>query len=180
MTDNLSVSGKAAELRKAFDHARSLPLDSSIEAARESLLALRVAGVPYAVRVSEVSGVAHGRKLVPLPGPLPELLGLVGIRGGILPVYSLAALLGYPQESGDVPWLLLCGSKDSAGFAFREFEGSMRVLPSQMYEAEATAESPKHARQAVREGELVRPLINIFNLLESIRARCRPDRSPKE
>jgi chemotaxis signal transduction protein len=83
----------AAELRETFDasfanaHAAEPPPELD-------LLEIRVAEHGYALRLSQVLALHADRKLVPVPGPRPELLGLVGMRGVVAPVYDLRLLLG--------------------------------------------------------------------------------------
>ena len=67
-------------------------------------------GAPFAFRLAEIAGVAVDRKLTSLPSPVPELLGLAGLRGRLVPVYSLTALLGGTPEGTAGRWLVLdCG-----------------------------------------------------------------------
>ena len=94
MTGASTTASKVAEIRNAFDHSYAIPPASQVGEQIENLLAVRVAGDPYALRVGEISSLTNSRKTVALPSPVSELLGVAGIRGGFVPVYSLAALLG--------------------------------------------------------------------------------------
>src|SRR5258708_16163647 len=80
------------------------------------------------MRVSEISGLATDRKIVAFPSPIPELLGVAGIRGALVPVYSLAMLLGYNAETERTRWLALCGTEDSVDLVLSDFDGYIRIL----------------------------------------------------
>src|SRR6185436_11866201 len=87
-----------AELRRVFDGSfAAAPADG--RAVPEKLLALRLGTDPFAVRVAELRGFERLRHVIALPGASADLLGLTGIRGTLVPVYSLALVMGYPAES---------------------------------------------------------------------------------
>jgi chemotaxis signal transduction protein len=60
-----------------------------------------------------------------VPGPLPELLGIVGLRGAIVPVYDLRLLLGH-TPAGPPRWLVLAAGGQVA-LAFDHLEGHIVV-----------------------------------------------------
>ena len=66
----------------------------------EDFLAIRVGADPYTFRLSEIAGLHVGVKIVPVPSPAVQLLGMVAIRGMLAPIYDLAALLHYPPAVG--------------------------------------------------------------------------------
>src|SRR5690606_1614781 len=84
---------RLAALRDAFDRtfAKS-PEPASPDP--ERFLSLGIGTDSYLVSLTEVSGVVTGRKVTKLPGSVPELLGIAGLRGAILPVFDLGLLLG--------------------------------------------------------------------------------------
>ena len=94
--DAASVVATAAALRRLFDESFAAPA-ASMTQRLEDLLAIRVGTDPYALRLSEIAGLHVGVRIVPVPSPAAQLLGIVGIRGMMSPVYDLAALLRYPS-----------------------------------------------------------------------------------
>ncbi|MDB6013550.1 MAG: cheW3-2 [Gammaproteobacteria bacterium] len=173
MIELLPVAAKAAELRNAFDGARALPFLSEVREQIENLLALRVAGDAFAIRLSEISGLATDRKLVAFPSPVPELLGVAAIRGRLVPVYSLAALLGYSAPGTPGRWLVLCGTEEPVGLAINDFEGYVRVPLSQVYAAEQKDDVTAHVKYVVRTADTVRDVVSIPHIMEIIKSRCR-------
>jgi len=163
------MANRAADFRNAFDKTYALPRVSGDNAAGEDFLAIRIAGDGYAVRLREISGLVKGRRIVACPSQVPEFQGIAGVRGTLVSVYSLPALLGYHIDIERAPWLLLCDREESVGFAFTEFTGFTRALPGQIYcETGSNAPSTQSARtaQVLRTGGEVRAIVSIDRLLE--------------
>lgn len=172
--------GRAVELRSAFDRERAAPSSSRTEVQTESLLAIRVSRDAYAIRVSEISGLVTDRTIVAFPSPIPELLGVAGIRGTLVPVYSLTKLLGYGAETGQIRWLVLCGTEAPFGLAFSDFEGYVRMRRTQLHEAEQRDVTRTCVTHVARATDIVRAVVSIPLLRETIRERCRKNSVPKE
>jgi chemotaxis signal transduction protein len=166
------VNEKAAALRKAFDRERAIAFSAATEQPTESLLAIRVSRDAYAIRVNEISGVATGRKIVAIPSPISEFLGLAAVRGALVPVYSLAALLGYATEEEQLRWLALCGRDEPLGLAFNEFEGYLRVPAEQLHASEAKDATRTSVTHVARLPGIVRAVVNIPLLAKAIHERC--------
>ncbi len=117
-------SERARELRREFDEgfARAALLQErdSVE-----LLAVRVCADAHAIRLSDIAGLFADRRITPVPGPLPELLGVVGLRGSIIPVYDLRLLLGH-TPAGPPRWLVLAAG-GQIGLAFDQLDGHVVV-----------------------------------------------------
>lgn len=180
MSNPSPVGNKAAELRDAFDRACTLPSSSGQAEQMENLLAIRLAGDPYAIRVSEITGLVQGRRIVPLPGPIPELLGIAGIRGEIVPVYSLATLLGHGPSGDAARWMVLCMSEDPVGLAFHDFESYLRVLPSDIHAAQSNGRARDHVEEVARAGHVIRSVVSIPSVIQTIKASSDKRRSSKE
>lgn len=174
------VAKTALELRSAFDRAYALPPESVGSNPTENLLAIRLTGQPYAIRIGEIVGIASDRKVIPLPSAVPELIGLAGIRGAPVSVYSLAAMLNHNQDMHPGRWLVLCGNDESIGLAVSNFEGYLKVPVDQIYAADKSLTICEHIRDAVRMAEEVRMIVNISSVLEAIQKRCGSGRISKE
>jgi purine-binding chemotaxis protein CheW len=64
-----------------------------------AVLTIRAGGETLALRMSEVTEVLQPRPLTRVPHAAPSLLGLVNLRGAVVPVLSLAALVGATASS---------------------------------------------------------------------------------
>jgi purine-binding chemotaxis protein CheW len=180
LTEQPAIASKAAELRRAFDRARAVPFSAQAVEQFESLIRIRVYGDPYVIRVSEISGLANDRRVVAFPSHIPEQLGLVGIRGELVSVYSLAALLGYSKEADQGRWLVLCGTENPVGLAFSDFEAYVRVPCTQVSATRQNDAVRAHVKHVVRAADMVCAVVNIPELLESIKRRCDSSRPSQE
>lgn len=169
MTSELGkLSGKAAELRAAFDLSFAASEGEQAAASQVDVLAIRVADQGYALRLSEVQAVHAERKLVRVPAPAPELLGLVGLRGLVTPIYDLRLLLGH--AAGPAPrWLALARSRSTIGFAFDTLEAHWRVSASDIVMPNLSeAGGSSFAPGSVVTASGPRPLIHLPSLIESV------------
>ena len=173
------------ELRRRFDAAFVVaPVDRDEDL--ESFLAVKIGNEKYALRVRDVTGFAAARKIVPLPSPIAEMLGLAGIRGSVVPVFSLAAMIGYEQAQDPPRWFLLCRAAEPIALGFDEFEGYLE-LPSadrsELAEAgdgDAPRASRDHVRHVVRARGEVRGVIDVPSVVTAIEAKVAAALAVKE
>lgn len=123
-----AVAERADALREDFDRSFTEPARRH-DVEHAELLAVRAGGRPYALRLSQTSGLYPDRPVTPLPGPLGALLGVAGFSGSIVPVYDLATLLGHPVPERP-RWLVLAAGTPALAMAFHELDGHVRVPAS--------------------------------------------------
>ena len=160
------LSRQAASLRRAFDGAFAEPARPLL-ARTTDLLAIRLGGDPWAVPLAEVAGLYAGKRITPLPGGPPSLLGIAGFRGAVVAVYDLPALIGLAPLSAP-RWLLVAAGRRVA-FAFAELEGHVRVEDSQLLPLGPDGNA--WARGFVRTEDQHRPLLHLPALLAGIAQR---------
>jgi purine-binding chemotaxis protein CheW len=170
---------RVRELQHAFDRTFAEPPRSDV-ALQDDFLAMTIGGDPYAMRLSEVAGLYLTRKMTGLPGSVPALLGVVGLRGALVPVYDLGSLLGY-SKAAPPRWLAVIVDGQVA-VGFEQFDGHLRVARDTIAEA-----APGHAasrRPLVRESlateTVVRPIIHLPSVLEAVAVMARHATRPKE
>ena len=131
------VGDRLADLRADFDRSFAEPARAH-DVEHHELLAVRAGGRPYAMRLSQTSGLYPDRPVTPLPGPVAALLGVAGFSGTIVPVYDLAALLGHPVP--DRPrWLVLATGSPPLALAFHDLDGHVRVPAASIMNETGTA-----------------------------------------
>jgi chemotaxis signal transduction protein len=157
----------SAELRREFDEAFALPARTQAQEL-EDLLAIRVGPDGYAIRSRELSGIAAIRKISPLPSRMPELLGLVGVRGVLVPVFGLAGLLGYDPGPEPVRWLALVGREEPIALAFHALEGYRTVAKSAFSAESGAGDSPV---ETVTLEQRVRSVIRVPSLVATLEGR---------
>jgi chemotaxis signal transduction protein len=166
----------ASELRSTFDasfakaHAAELPPELD-------LLEIRVAEQGYALRLSQVLAVHTDRKLVPVPGPRPELLGVVGLRGVVTPVYDLRLLLGY-QANKPPRFVAEVRARAPFAVAFELFERHLRVAESDVTLAIASTNS-KHefAAGGVKSASGLLSLLDLSAIFQEVTSGSRRPRA---
>ncbi|HWG60921.1 MAG TPA: chemotaxis protein CheW [Streptosporangiaceae bacterium] len=84
---------------------------------------VRVASETYAMPVANVVEVAELGPVRAVPRARPELLGIRNLRGQILPVIDLGALLGVSPTRTPAHLLLAEAGGRQAGFAIEEVSG---------------------------------------------------------
>lgn len=171
-----NLTGRAAELRQSFDRSFAESRLISTEAV-DDLLAIRLGPDRYAIRVSAISGLFADRPVTPLPGPLPELLGLAGLRGALIPVYDLRLMMGYPGR-GTPRWLILVTAGTPLGLAFDHLDGHLHLPRSAITVDERSDATARHVHEVVRTTDGARPIVNLPSLLASITSRASPGMPP--
>jgi purine-binding chemotaxis protein CheW len=154
----------AEALREAFDAAFAAP---PAEPRRDEvpLLVLQAGAARVAVRALETRGLVAPGRIEPVPSRRPELLGVTGRRGSLLPVYGLARLLGI-DDAGEVPrWLLLAGGAGRVGLAFGALETYRRVPAADVQPASGAQGALREVAQL--EGGAL-PVVSIPALLKGI------------
>lgn len=171
-----SISSRAEELRRAFDLSFAEAPPTTI-ARSENMLSVRLGGTAYVLPVSEISGVFADVKITPVPSSLPELLGIAALRGSIVPVYDLRALLGYVV--GTRPRWLAVAAAAPLGLAFDELQGQRRVPRETVVQGGAVAKLRHVAGIAQLEG-VSRPIVSVPAVVNEIQTRLRVGISAKE
>ena len=163
------MTSRAGSLREAFDRAFAVA-PRIHDDNREDLLGIAIAGEPYALRLSAVAELVAGRPVTRLVGGAPGLLGIAGLRGALVPVFDLAALLGRDDR---VPprWLALTTGEPRVALAFAQLDGHLRV-PREAIAADADAGARRHVRDVVRTGDLLRPIVHVASILDTLAAHA--------
>jgi chemotaxis signal transduction protein len=155
-------------LRASFDRSFADPPREQVVQFQD-LLAIAVAGRRYALRLSQSAGLFPNRQVTVLPGPISALLGVAGFRGSIVPVYSLAAVLGQPPQP-DSRWLVLAAGAPAFALAFEELDGHLRVPGDEIIE-ERVGHGPRGClRGIVQRPEGARPIVDVAAVRAAIQA----------
>ncbi len=127
MTENVGVSYRwAEELRHEFDLSFTQPPDETGNA-DIGFLAIGIGEIRYALRLSEIAGLYTGKRITPVPGAKPVLIGIAGFRGTVAPVYDFGRLMGH--AAGKVPRYLVLAAAEPVALAFDTFAGQFRAQP---------------------------------------------------
>jgi len=111
---------------------------------------VRAGGEDYALPVEAVREVAELGDVTPVPGAGPGVLGVRNLRGQVLPIADLRALLDLPRPEAARRVVVVDVSAGQAGFAVDEVVG-VGPLP----EMTEPVDSPLLEGAAVVDGTLV-------------------------
>jgi chemotaxis signal transduction protein len=163
----LTLAERAKELRSTFDRAFAVPARADATA-KQDLLAIRIGSEPSAIRLSEVAGLFVDRRITRIPTSNVALIGIAGFRGTIVPVYSLCTLLEHPATQ--TPRWLVIAANAPVALAFDLFEGHLRVPPNAILPQQSHAQMRGHAPEFVRGGDMVRPLLHLAFIIDTLGA----------
>lgn len=168
------------ELRREFD--ASFAQEPRVDKVKqEMLLAIRVGGHGYALRIDEIAGLYADRPITPIPTLQAELKGLAGFRGRVAPAYDLAGLLGYPIAT-EARWLVLARWPEPLALIFEAFEGHFTAAAGDIVRAPGTTLQVPPAQRpgifdAVRYGAAMRPIIDLPSFITQRIVESGPTRS---
>jgi purine-binding chemotaxis protein CheW len=155
----------AERLRRQFDASFAAP-PAAAAASLDDLLLINVGPQRYALRLTEIRALHADLKIVSVPGPRAELLGVVGLRGAMVPIYDLALLLRQARALHP-RWIALAQGADVVGFAFDAFESHLRVPASALAQGDGESKQGSHRHGAVHVLGAVVPIIHLTSILFS-------------
>lgn len=173
------IERRLAELREAFDASFTMPASPG-DVDQEDMLAIRVGGGRFAVRVSELAGVHACRKIVPLPGEVLGLLGVVGIRGRLVAAYRLTDLVSAGPPEGPMRWLLACAADSQVGLLIESLDAYLRITAANLHPARNEEGISEHVREVLQHDSGSRGVLSVPSILASIARRAHAVPSPKE
>ena len=161
------VTLRLDELRDSFDSSFARPPPPQKDPG-EAMLRLRVGGALLAAPLGQLSGLHLMPRLVRLPGAPASLLGLAGLRGQLIAVHDLAALLGLPSGGEPPRWLLLAGGARRVGLAAAGFEGQLRATREQIRPGGGSATHPLLASSILLPDGPPLPVLDIDSLVRKL------------
>jgi len=166
-----SLAARAGQLRAAFDGKFAAPqrIDAAI---KHDLLGIRIGAEPYAMRLAEIAGLFVDRRITGIPGSEAALLGVAGFRGSIVPVYSLAKLVG--QTPALAPRWLVIAAAAPVALAFDLFEGHLRAAADGILPEQSAAPAHRYAPEFIRDAGIVRPVLRLASVVEALAAPGAP------
>jgi len=168
---------RAQSLRDAFDRAFSEAPTAAVASPPLRFLGLRIAGDPFALRMTEVARLHTDGTAVPIPSPAASLLGIASVRGSLVAIHDLHLLLGYPAGGSRRFWALVRPDRP-VGLAFDALDGHFEADSTSPIEAAGGA--ARHIRGATRGGAAIRPIIDVASILGALARMTRENTSPLE
>ena len=129
---------------------------------------VRAGGEDYALPVESVREVAELGDVTPVPGAAAAVLGVRNLRGQVLPVADLRALLDLPRPEPARRLVIVEGPAGQAGFAVDDVVG-VTPLPA----LDEPVESPLLEGAAIVDGTLVAGM-RVGALLRTVEGEAGP------
>lgn len=161
-----------ARLRREFDESFARPPPERGQAP-EPILEVELGGARAVLKADALSGIQHGRRIVPVRGGLPELLGIGGLHGEIVPVYDLAQLMGTGRGSRQWSWWALPRGDVPIAFAFERLWGYAAVPPEAFTVQQGEGRGAAASELLRREGRLL-PVVDLERLARAVIERVGP------
>ena len=157
-----------SQLASAFDHGFSLPFMSPRQEQRDFLV-LRLGTHWYALPVDELAGVQNKKTIQFLPAAPPHCIGLAGVRGRLVAIYDLSALLG-SAPSDRLCWLVQPKADPEIALLVPKAERYLRVPTASIVEH---AEADGAALGALSDDGVAMNVLSVNRVVQGIRERRR-------
>jgi len=153
--------------RQSFDQSFTEPREKADWGDTWDVLGIRIANEPFALHLDDLAGLLPAMTPAPYPADAAALLGLIGYRGQVLPLYDLRALLGRGASTTPRWWAIVRATP--LALAFEGFDGQWRLPPQDRLQQDNAA-SDSGSDWTVRAGGELRPLIPLAPLVERLTA----------
>jgi len=170
-------------LRREFDESFAQPMSQDLTA-QVKLLIVQAGDGHFALRLGDALGLHACPKLVSLPTARPGLLGLAGIRGQLIVVYRLSAILGVTQVATAPRWLLLPRSDEKLALGLDGILSYVNAPAVAICPATSSSSSSSSAQgfcpQVWSADGVSRPVLDINAVVAAIRRDAAAPLSEKE
>ena len=125
------------------------PAEAAASAQEIEMLSFLLGDEEYAVMVDAVKEVLKTRDLTPVPNSPDYVLGVMALRGPVLPIIDLCKRLGLPPRKRDEKSRIIVVSvnEEDAGIQVDRVTGVIRILPDAM---RPTPETIEHGAEFLR------------------------------
>jgi chemotaxis signal transduction protein len=159
-------------LKRAFDDAFARPVAPLADTGSEHLVV--VAGTQIcAIRVGELAGLEMDCRITPVPREGHGLLGLSAVRGALVPVFDLGAVLSGSTPGTPHRWVVLYRDTELVGLAFDEWLETRRIAASDVRPSAFPAEHAALSRHAIQIDERIVHVVDLPAVVSTIRQAFR-------
>lgn len=175
-----SLAQRLQSMRLQFDTSFAQPL-AVTDVPRQKLLAIQAGEGRFALPLTACASIQACPKVVALPAAPPGLLGIAGVRGRLLAVYRLAALLGANHQAAPPRWLLVARADEQVGFAVENIDAYLQVFSTEIFPISLRAElqNPFCGELLIHQGS-ARPLLQLDALVAAVNRSAPASPSAKE
>ncbi len=176
-----AIHESVADLRAAFDRTFSRPPPKQV-ADPVRVILVGAGADRFALPLEGLAAVERLPTTVPMPSTAgaDAFTGLAGVRGGVLPVWSLAALVGLPPAARAPAWVATLRGRKRVGLAFDHLWGHHQLPAAALRPPAPGADRAGLVEsQAVVDGGL-HDLLRVDRLVALIRTHVAASRRPRQ
>lgn len=134
------------------------PEQEAVGSAELDMLAFRLGPELYAMPIEQVREVTRLWEITPVPNSAPYILGIISLRGSVLPVIDLCIRLGIPSgERGEKSRIVVVNAAGEAtGIVVDQMVGVVRIQEEEIRPAPETIEQAagkEYIKGIARRGE---------------------------
>lgn len=158
------VASSAVSEQAAQDQVQ----EEALQTEELEMLSFRLGGEEYAVNVDDVKEVLKNRDLTRVPNAPDYMLGVMALRGPVLPVIDLSKRLGLPAGIRDEKSriLIVSAQDEDAGFVVDRVTGVLKISADSVRPVPETIEgSGAFLKGIARKGEKLYILLDIEKVL---------------
>lgn len=125
------------KIRDEFDSSFSMPVTIE-ESERVNYLLIKLQDDTFAVKTRDLKRIISAKPIITLPKQAPSMLGISGIEGQGIPIFSLEHLMSYSKLS-KIQWFALCGHQvNTIGFGFSKIVANIWVNSEQIMKSHSS------------------------------------------
>lgn len=168
----------AALLKATFDDAfahANVPEAGCLE----NFLTIRANDEPIALMLREVALIRRCPPLTAAPSAHRALRGLMGLRGSVIAVYDIAALMTDLRARETGGWIVLCNVDRSVALLFDELTGYLQADERDIHSARADVDEEAGEQKSMPPQRVIRaegtnhPIVSIARLMRSVERNAR-------
>lgn len=126
--DIINLENTLENLKNTFNYVFTNPVSNLINIEKENFISIYIFQKQFALKISELKGIELGKKILSIPSEDKSLLGISVSQGQVIPIFSLAMILGIQKGSEKENAFIICGENEQAGFAFTKLGDSRQIL----------------------------------------------------
>lgn len=160
----------AEQLREAFDQSFTKAVVTDT-ARWLDFLQIRLDGRAHVLALDEVACLLPLTWVTPIPSPLPALIGVIGHKGDIVPVYDLRIVLG--RSATVAPRWMVISRQPNLALAFDAFDKHVRYQDEAVARPAGGVSASDHIQMHLQADGQTWPIVSLASVGHGIQYAAR-------
>jgi purine-binding chemotaxis protein CheW len=143
---------------------------SETEATTIDLLIIQLGATTYGVPVDTIESIIADDGRTEITGAPGHVLGIIDVRGRLLPLVDLSVLLGGPRCEPDGKVLIAPGHKSAVGFKVDAVSEVAMIEPADIEERPLALNMVSWVSGVIRNGGQVVAILDLSGLIDDVEA----------